>query len=62
MKHMKSKGGKREWLCPECRSVNIYKSGKSAWFMTSNVGVCVDCNSWWSWTKRINIKASEQVS
>ena len=55
---MKSKGGKREWLCPSCKSANIDKSSKRAFSMTSNVGSCIDCNSFFQWNKRIKIKAT----
>lgn len=46
---MKSRGGKKEYLCPKCRSKNIHQIT-----MTSQKsGACDDCDTWWPWSDRI---------
>lgn len=51
---MRSKGGKIEYLCPECGSpsiqiVRVIGAQKS--------GACNVCNSWWAWRSRVKRKA-----
>jgi transposase-like protein len=53
---MKSKGGKIEYRCPECRSSNIHKCKL---FEQVSYG-CDDCNRYGPWRDRIkeSLKAS----
>lgn len=49
---MLSKGGKREYFCPECRSPNIghcFSYNQSSYW-------CSDCGHWGPWRTRINKK------
>ena len=50
---MLSKGGKREYLCPDCESPDIEKGR----IYGSSVAICTVCNTYWPWRDRINIKA-----
>lgn len=52
---MKSKGGKREWLCPMCESPKIQKHIKYG----QNSGLCETCREWWPWTWRLKVKVNE---
>lgn len=56
---MKSKGGKREWLCPNCNSPEI-RRGKMLHDL--NVGICETCNSWWyPWSRKISISVGQPL-
>lgn len=50
---MKSRGGKKEFLCPNCHSPKITKYKGS--FQKSS-GTCDSCNTWWPWSLRIKEK------
>lgn len=47
---MLSKGGKREYFCPECGSAAIQPINMHG----QSSGECSNCNSWWPWRCRIN--------
>jgi len=57
---MKSKGGKREYYCPQCGSANIYPaSARTTFHMMRDKGICAECNSFWLWSRRINLSIAD---
>lgn len=57
---MLSPGGKIEWLCPNCRSVDIVGPMKGQ-VVLANVGECRRCNTWWSWRTRIKVSFKREA-
>lgn len=56
---MKSKGGLREYSCPECGSINIGRGPKeSTFFMVRFNGHCRDCRSFWDWNLRVGKRST----
>lgn len=49
---MLSKGGKREWCCPECENPDIEK----VLMIWGQAGICDKCSIYFSWRNRLNRK------
>lgn len=55
-----SKGGKVQYLCPECRSPDVARFA----FAGLKVIVCTSCSAWYQWSSRIrqSVKKSKNKS
>ena len=49
---MLSRGGKIEYSCPNCRSVNIGKVVR----YKQHSGECRTCLTWWPWRNRLKTR------